>query len=437
MKKIVMLFLIFGLLFSACSPLAITSSEGQQPTPIEESTISDADTGNSFNNVDNQPFSDAAPDISDFEMRLIMALNQRNADQMRSLMSDNFIIAQWQSEGMTYPADEAVTQLLNNYFSTHRMIAPSEFEGIPGFDSQSMLGPGVQLAKAVMVRGWGMDGKGEALLLIAQRPNGTFYWHSVLVVPEGFSQPAQAGCSEPEEVSVTNGVVSYKGVSFTLPTDLSFAVAARTCPAVAPQSGQVPEAAQPSYMSFYFPTFNRQNVDYQPELRIYEASGDMSMYSYPLNALNELQIAISQRPEPLTWFDAAPLHVHQKYVDFGNGAGIRGLVQYMQDQFFYTNNGLTYEFNGLTQDGQYFVSIRYPVTVSFLMDLANSDPGSNTNPLAIAIPEWPTSYEQQLPIIEAYNNEALLRFEQMGDEGAFPSLALLDALVQSLYITSP
>jgi hypothetical protein len=59
------------------------------------------------------------------------------------------------------------------------------------------------------------------------------------------------------------------------------------------------------------------------------------------------------------------------------------------------------------------------------------------NPSAIAISEWPADYEQQLKVIEAYNSEALLRFEQMGDDGAFPNLALLDALVQSLQITVP
>lgn len=437
MKITSIFILVFGLLLNACSPLAVVRSEEQQPTPDVEEVQVESDEGNSPNNADNLPVTPATPDIADFEGRLMMALIIRNADQLQALMGENFIIAQWRSEGMTYTADEAVTQLVNNYLGTNRPVAPSEFQGIPGFDPQSMVGPEATFAKAIMSRGWGADGKGEALLIIAQRSNGTFYWHSILVVPEGFSQPEQATCSDVEEVSAAGGVVSYRGISFTLPGDLTFGLAVITCPEVAYQAGMALDAAHPAYTSFFFPTFDRQNVDYQPELRIYEVSGDMSMYTYPLNMLGELQTAITERPEPITWFDPAPLHVHQKYLDFSNGTGIRGLVQYMQDRFFYTNNGLTYEFNGLTQDGRYFVSFRYPVTVSFLMDLASSDPASNTNPLAIAIPEWPANYEQQLPIIEAYNNEALLRFEQMGDDGAFPNLALLDALVQSLQITSP
>ena len=437
MKKLHLLILVFGLLLNACNPLSITRSEGQQPTPIEESTPHQRGETAQPNDSENIPILSTPPDIAGFEGRLLMVLMQRNAEQLTALMGDNFMIAQWQSEGITYPADEAVTQLLTNYLGTNGVIAPSEFQGIPGFDPQSMVGPDAILAKAILLSGWGADGKGEALLLVAQRPDGTFYWHSILVVPQGFSQPEQASCSQAVEVSITDGDVSYRGVSFSLPADLASAVAVRTCPAAAYQSGQAPDEAHPAYMSFYFPMFNRQNVDFQPELRIYEVASDMSMYTYPLNMLSELQTAITERPAPLTWFDAAPLHVHQKYVDFANGAGIRGLLQYMQDRFFYTNNGLTYEFNGLTQDGRYFVSVRYPVTVSFLMDLSSSAPSSNMNPLAIAIPDWPASYEQQLPIIEAYNAEALSRFEQMTEDGTFPGLILLDALVQSLQITSP
>jgi hypothetical protein len=300
-----------------------------------------------------------------------------------------------------------------------------------------MVGPEATFEKAILVSNWGADGKTEALLIIARRANGSFYWHSVLVIPGGLSQPEVEGCSAPVDVSSSDGKISYNGISFTVHPDLATALAAKTCPAVAYQEGMAPDVAHPAYTSFFFPTYNRQNVDFQPELRIYEVAGDMSMYTYPLNVLSELQTAVTNRPEPANWYDAAPLHVKQMYVDFTNGAGIRGLVQYMQDRFFFTNNGLMYEFNGLTQDGRYVVSFRYPVTVAFLMDQNTPDPTSNSNPSAIAIPEWPAGYEQQLPIIEAYNTEALLRFEQMGDEGAFPSLALLDALVQSIQIATP
>lgn len=427
MKKVNLLVLVFGILLSACSPLQVATSEGQPQNPVIEENEP----------PENIPAPSPSPDISGFEDRLMMALTQRNPEQLRALMDNNFIIAHWQSEGSTYPADEGITQLLDNYLRSNMPVTLSEYEGLPGFEVQSMVGPEAIFEKAFLVNNWGAEGQDSALLIIVRRENGSFYWHSVLVVPGGLTEPVSEGCSEPIDASSPDGNVSYNGISFNVSPDLATAIAVKACPEVASQSGQAPDAAHPAYTTFFFPTYNRQNVDFQPELRIYEVSDDMSQFIFPLNMLNELRTTLVERPDPLSWFDAAPLHVRQKYLDFANGAGIRGLVQYMQDRFFYTNNGLMYEFNGLTQDGRYFISFRYPVTVAFLMDLTSLDPSSNVNPSAIPVAEWPSEYEKQLQVVDAYNTEALLRFEQMGEDGTFPSLTLLDALVQSLQVSAP
>jgi len=249
---------------------------------------------------------------------------------------------------------------------------------------------------------------------------------------------AQAGCSGSEEVAVVDGQVNHMGISFDLDPALSNALIASVCPAVPYQENQGPGEAHPSYVAFTFPMEDHRNVEYQPELRIYEVAGDMSQYLFPLNSLNDLQTVLGERSEPVTWFNASPLHTHQTYLNFGSASGVRGLVQYMQDFFFYTNNGLLYEFNGLTQDGRYVVSLRYPVSVPFLMELEGSVlPPVNLNPQAISISEWPAEYEQQFEVIEAYNTEANSRFEQMKDSDATPNIALLDALVQSIRVDKP
>jgi len=233
---------------------------------------------------------------------------------------------------------------------------------------------------------------------------------------------AQAVCSVTEEVAVVDGKVNLNGISFDLDPALANTLTANVCPAVAYQENQGPGEAHPSYVAFAFPTEDGRITDYQPELRIYEVAGDMSQYLFPLNSLNELSTALTEKPEPVTWFNASPLHTHQAYLSFASGTGVRGVVQYMQDFFFYTNNGLIYEFNGLTQDGRYVVSLRYPLRVPFLMELEGFHlPPVNLNPQAIAVAEW----------------EALNRFEQMKDSDASPSISLLDALVQSIQVENP
>ena len=340
-------------------------------------------------------------DLEDFESQLQAALTQRNVEAIQALMDERFIMAFWQSESEFIPSEEAVTQLVGNYIGEGSHIAFHVFQDIPGFDPQRMIGPDMELAKAIFVTGWGLDAKGEALLLIARRPDGSLYWHSVLITPQGFAPPIGQTCATPVEVNAVNGKMSYNGISFEINPSLASTLAARVCPELQYQENQGPGEAHPPYTQFFFPTFNRQNVDFQPEVRVYEVTGDMQNYLYPLNMLGDLQTVIDQRPEPVTWFDHAPLHAQQKYLSFANGAGVRSLVQYMQDRFFFTNNGLTYEFNGLTQDGQYFVSVRFPLGAPFLMELSGPDPLTNINSQAIAIPNWPSDYEQQVEIIQA------------------------------------
>ena len=376
-------------------------------------------------------------DLSDFESNLQAALTQRDAISVRSLMAEIFIIAYWQSEGESIPSEEAVTKILNNHLGEHNFLVFQEFQTIPAFDPKMFVGPDMELAKAMYVFGWGLDSRGDALLFISRHPDGSLFWQGLMVTPKGFAPPLGQACSEPVEVPVVDGRASYNGISFHINEALNYGMAARICPASAgDQSGW--NEAHPPYTEFFFQTYSRKNVDYQPSIRVYKGTDDMQNYIYPLSALDELQSTLEQRPQPVTWFQHSPLHTREAYLDFANGAGVRGLIQYMQDVFFFTNNGLIYEFNGLTTDGRYFVSVHYPVSVPFLMELDGfSLPPNNINPSAIAISTWTSSFEQQGQVIQAYNNEALQRFEQMTDSDAFPNLALLDELVKSIQVNQP
>jgi len=286
-------------------------------------------------------------------------------------------------------------------------------------------------------------------------------WTPATVEPSGLGQPVSAAptstaasplplspvptleaanpgsCSAPLTLTPgAGGRITYKGISFVLDPALVGSVDVQECPAVPFNEQLEPGAAHPAYIGFRFPT-GRQRIDYQPELRVYTIAGDMRSYLYPLNVLEDLRQVVGQQPEPVTWFEAAPLHVHRSYLPFADGKGVRGVVEYAQDIFFFTNNGLLYEYDGLVDDGRYYVNLRYPVAVPFLMDIEHSDPSTNVNPQAIPVPEWDGDYNQMGKIIGAYNQEAVRRFDQMADGDFAPSLQLLDALVGSIEISVP
>lgn len=251
-------------------------------------------------------------------------------------------------------------------------------------------------------------------------------------------EPLDPGpCTTPLTLTpAADGRITYKGISFVLDPALAGSVDVQECPAMPFNEQLEPGATHPAYIGFRFPT-GRQRIDYQPELRVYTVAGDMRSYLYPLNVLEDLRQVVGQQPEPLTWFEAAPLHVHRTYLPFADGKGVRGVVEYAQDIFFFTNNGLLYEYDGLVDGSRYYVNLRYPVAVPFLMDIEHSDPSTNVNPQAISVPEWNGDYNQLGKIIGAYNQEALRRFDQMSDGDFAPSLQLLDALVGSIEISVP
>jgi hypothetical protein len=438
MKRKLLLFSILTLmlLVNACSPVAVATPSPDQPTLTVEPSPTAVQPPTPV--VEISPTASSQPaDLGEFESQLHEALTQRDAEALRSLMGESFLVAYWQSEAVSLPAEEAVSQLLNSHLAEHNFLVFQEFQKLPAFDPKMFVGPDVELAKAIYVFGWGLDGRGESLLFVSRRPDGSLFWQGLLVTPQGFAPPLGQVCSEPVEVPIVDGRASSNGISFRIDPSLGYAMAARICPAK-DRDPQGMNDAHPPYTEFFFQTYSRQNVDVQPSIRVYDVTGDLQNYPYPLGAPEELRTTLEQRPEPITWFEGAPLHAREAYLDFANGAGVRALVQLMQDVFFYTNNGLTYEFHGLTQDGRSFVQVRYPVHVPFLMELEGfSMPPKNINPNAIAIPEWPSDYDQQRQVIDAYNSEALQRFEQMSDSDALPDLALLDQLVQSIQVSQP
>jgi hypothetical protein len=240
-------------------------------------------------------------------------------------------------------------------------------------------------------------------------------------------------CTHPVTRAVgEDGRITYQGISFLLPPELGGQVEAWACPFIYIDPNNF-MASHPPFVAFRFPT-DRERIYYQPELYVYRVEGDMNQYWHPLNALGELLSVLDQKTEPAeSWFQA-PLKLRGSYVPFAAGKGVRGVVQYAHDYFFFTNNDLLYDFHGLTDDGRYYVHMQYPLAVPFLMDIERGDPSTNVNPQAIPIPAWTNDLAGNTKIITDYNHEALHRFEQMGDEEFAPNLSLMDRLITSLTV---
>lgn len=120
-----------------------------------------------------------------------------------------------------------------------------------------------------------------------------------------------------------------------------------------------------------------------------------------------------------------------KYLRFKNGSGVAYLTQSQQDEDYISNDRLTYEFRGLTDDGRHYVYASLPAAAPFLArdgDAAGHDgyrrPESFDGPGRAA----------KLGAYRAYVARLRRRLERLGPDDFTPSLRLLDEMFSSLEI---
>ena len=104
-------------------------------------------------------------------------------------MDLQFVFAFWQSQGTSVSNDEAIQQLQTNYLSATPLTPDANKDLnalLGGVNPYSIMGLDASKSQALFVSGWGLDGKGEALLYFTRFPSGNPYWHSALIAPNGF-----------------------------------------------------------------------------------------------------------------------------------------------------------------------------------------------------------------------------------------------------------
>ena len=162
-------------------------------------------------------------------------------------------------------------------------------------------------------------------------------------------------------------------------------------------------------------------------------------YPFGDDIIDELRAAIETGSYSYfpTWGAAILLRAQTQHLRFQNGAGIRAIVMRGQMGYLANNEALVYDFHGLTDDGQYYVEVTFPIDAPMLLN--TYDPAENTNEGAIPVPELP---DGSLPppwapnCMLEYNQEAQRQLDVLEGASFIPGLGFLDALVDSLLVTS-
>lgn len=180
---------------------------------------------------------------------------------------------------------------------------------------------------------------------------------------------------------------------------------------------------------------------YDPYIAIYPIapwraiSGSISQRIDTLQAQLDARPALPQmNPETgqraalidLPYRNAAQLvRASQRYLDFENGSGIR-FISYYAQMTAELRRGFIYTFNGISDDGQYFISADFPI----LLPPGTLPPFDFEADLAAGEEPMNSYYVEYL---EAVNRAV----EALEDYQFTPSLQTLDAFVTSFHVGQP
>jgi hypothetical protein len=239
--------------------------------------------------------------------------------------------------------------------------------------------------------------------------------------------------------SATEGTpFAFPGGSLVIPPRLGGGASAEIIPAVDEQSG-APWDVAPEYVKISLQGYPLEGKFFQPQLMIYPAAEYSAGSEAAAQSIQSLQAMLAnpsgvldEHALPhLPFANAAQVFAAQMQpISFKSGQGVRSLTEYAQYVATINNHDLFYHFQGLTGFGEYYVVAILPINAAFLS--AGSDPASPLPAGGIPFPGYETADESQFD--NYYRSVAALLNSTAPDQFT-PSLASLDALIQSLEVT--
>ena len=239
----------------------------------------------------------------------------------------------------------------------------------------------------------------------------------------------------PENVVSTIGdaetSVEFEGITYTFANGLGTAAPLGVSAIVVPQEEPVEEGpywiGHPDYLEFKFDSYSLENDQRNAYLRIFPVQAFAEMNEYVADQVSALQRLLASTEgiptaEPLPFlpvFNAGQVFRAQvERLDFENGSGIRFLTRFAQDVYPVSNQDLLYTFQGITDDGQYYVSAILPITADMLPNEIEPD---------FDFEAFVTNYEQYMTdLVDTLNSAA--------SDAYMPELNTLDAMIESLQI---
>ncbi|MBN1310873.1 MAG: hypothetical protein JXB30_05575 [Anaerolineae bacterium] len=247
---------------------------------------------------------------------------------------------------------------------------------------------------------------------------------------EPTSTPEPTSTFVPPVVPAPNA--EYEGISFYRDNKLAATWSVEIIPADIPDTG-VPEAwLVPSHYYFVLDGYPLASTLYKPQIYVFPVRNFEDYNTAGMEIIAQMQAFLKEPPTSVSGeipffpiFNAAQtMQTQIALLNFQNGSGVRFLTQYAQAAIPINSHEMFYTFQGITNDGQYYVSVIMPAAHASLPANppanASEYPGGDPDAFANNFSNYIDDIELQL------NNASLSSFT--------PDLEMLDVLVQSLTI---
>jgi hypothetical protein len=229
--------------------------------------------------------------------------------------------------------------------------------------------------------------------------------------------------------------VSFENVSFVIPSGLASGADTETMPAVSEGSGAPWEVA-PAHLKFTLTGYQREGKFHEPQLFVYPADEYAQVNSIAAEQIDRLKNILAGSTPPLKetlpnvpFFNAGPLiAANIQIITFQSGSGVRELTQYSQYLAPINNHELFYHFEGLTNDGKYYVIAILPMTAPILAEDEKPEAPVPADGVPIPTDVGPN---------DVYYASITEKLIALSPDEFTPSLNGLDALIQSILVTNP
>ena len=254
-----------------------------------------------------------------------------------------------------------------------------------------------------------------------------------------FLIPALLACSMVSAPLTQNspGVpVLASPIKFVIPDGLAETASVENIDVITDQTGAPWEVA-PAHIEITLQSYALQTSFHVAQIFVYHAAQYAAVNSSAAESLKRLQSILAD-PNKLYTNDVLPyvpffnagqvIASQERVIHFQGGSGIRIVTKYAQDVSPIDNNTLFYHFQGLSNDGQFYIIAVLPTNAPLLA--ADNNPDSPVPSGGIPFPQntapgtsFETYYAQ---ITDMLNQTPSAKFN--------PSLDVLDGLVQSISI---